>query len=303
MRNIQRAAIALVCGGALVIPAIAQGVVGKIYWTTRTQIQRANLDGSDYEVVVPGGLATASGIDIDLGAQKVYWANLSGHTIQRANLDGSDIETLPIYTLGGYTVRLDTVAGKLYWDDRGDRIYRSNLAGGEPETLFIAGVPCWGLDVDASAQKIYWATGYNGRIYRANLDGSQRELLAQNTWGIPRVRLDVAGGKMYWTSLGRVYRANLDGTGSETIVSGQRSCIGIDLDIAAGKMYWTDNDLATISRANLDGTNVETLVHLDDSIFDPNPLDIRVIPAPEPGSVTVCLIALTALRSGVRSSR
>ena len=35
---------------------------------------------------------------------------------------------------------------------------------------------------------------------------------------------------------------------------------GIALDVAAGKMYWTTFDVATIQRAGLDGSNVEDLV-------------------------------------------
>jgi len=62
----------------------------KVYWTG-WGIRRANLDGSDAELVLS---ADAMGIAIDAGGGKMYWANAYGGTIQRANLNGTSVEDI-----------------------------------------------------------------------------------------------------------------------------------------------------------------------------------------------------------------
>jgi hypothetical protein len=74
--------------------------------------------------------------------------------------------------------------------------------------------------------------------------------------------LDLAGGKMYWTSHGTddIRRANLDGSGQEVLIRGQSDPAGIALDVIHGHIYWTDSGSGQIRRANLDGTGQETLI-------------------------------------------
>ena len=68
------------------------GQIG-IFFTGGGKIQRANLNGTNGEDVVPE-LATAQGIALDLSRGKMYWTNSGVGKIQRANLDGSNIEDI-----------------------------------------------------------------------------------------------------------------------------------------------------------------------------------------------------------------
>jgi DNA-binding beta-propeller fold protein YncE len=128
---------------------------GKIYWSTsismfRGQIRRANLDGSQQEIVV----STAdpefkpSAIAIDPVGGKIYWTDYVVDVVQRANLaDGSDIEFL--WGAGANHnprgIALDLSQGKVYWgqdidfDGTGGRIMRMDLNGSNPE-VFLDGV-------------------------------------------------------------------------------------------------------------------------------------------------------------------
>jgi len=67
----------------------------KMYWTERfsNSIYRANLDGSDIEVVL-NDLSSPQGIAMDVENGKIYWAEPGAGTISRASLDGTDIEVL-----------------------------------------------------------------------------------------------------------------------------------------------------------------------------------------------------------------
>lgn len=71
----------------------------KIYWTDRGSdaIRRANLDGSDMEVLVDNSkveMRDAIGMTLDLAAREMYWSDMTTGVIHRANLDGSEIETV-----------------------------------------------------------------------------------------------------------------------------------------------------------------------------------------------------------------
>lgn len=98
---------------------------GKVYFGNYTQgdIRRANLDGTDPEILF-AGVFTPVAIALDLTAGKIYWADsntsfVSNH-IARANFDGTDLEVLyeGMPTSSGFTgIGLDLANGKLYWCD------------------------------------------------------------------------------------------------------------------------------------------------------------------------------------------
>ena len=68
---------------------------GKMYWTDvgTDKIQRANLDGSQIEDLLPDRRSPA-GLALDLATGKMYWTDAGTNKIQRANLDGTRIEDL-----------------------------------------------------------------------------------------------------------------------------------------------------------------------------------------------------------------
>ena len=116
---------------------------GKMYWTDRGDtgtgegnIKRANLDGSDVEIIVDL-THWPSGISVDTASGKMYWTSTGdrGRIVQRANLDGSDIEEL-VSAGGALGIALDIDEGKMYWTEfRSGKIQRTNLDGSHVEDL------------------------------------------------------------------------------------------------------------------------------------------------------------------------
>jgi predicted outer membrane repeat protein len=121
---------------------------GKMYYANqnaglRTEILRANLDGTGQETLVTW--PTASGgarIALDLVNDKAYWADQVTDEIQRSDLDGSNI--VLIYDATGAStmtgIAVDPAGGKVYWTDSDqDAIRRANLDGSGVEDLIIGG--------------------------------------------------------------------------------------------------------------------------------------------------------------------
>ena len=198
---------------------------GKIYWCSESTIKRANLDGTDIQLVT-GGLDAVTGIYLDVSGGKIYWMDHSQHKIQRADLDGADVEDI-ITGLSNSPIDLavDVSGGKIYWTNNYGQV----------------------------------------KIQRADLDGANVEdIITDNRSGdVTAIDLDVSGGKIYWLyPRNKIQRANLDGTDIKDIVS--RVGYGdLAVDISAGKIYWLDRERGTIKRADLDGANVEVLIETE----------------------------------------
>ena len=123
-----------------------------MYWTLfagtgRSKIQRANLDGSNVEDVVPG-LREPGAIALDTAGKKMYWTNTFNSNIHCANLDGSNVEAIVVGRANLRGLTLDVANRKVYWTDRGygargarvGKIHRANLDGSNVEDV-ITGLP------------------------------------------------------------------------------------------------------------------------------------------------------------------
>ena len=80
-------------------------VEGKMYWVhRRTEILRANLDGSRLESLVS---SRAEALVLDVVSGKMYWTNKQGGSIHRADLDGENVarDRLGLGAPGGYRLR------------------------------------------------------------------------------------------------------------------------------------------------------------------------------------------------------
>lgn len=204
----------------------------KIYFTNSGVIARADMDGSNVEVLVED-LGTTEAIALDLVNGKMYWS-IGGATekIQRANLDGSDVEDVFVHS------------------GSGTAIYRA-------------------LVVDPTADSLYWtyyifggSAAYTGSIWRAGLDGSNPDELIPGLGVFGGLALDRDASKLYWTDSGTdlVQRANVDGTEVETISSVPNSVLyDIAVDAPNGHLYWSDATARTITRTSLTGDNATVL--------------------------------------------
>jgi len=173
----------------------------RMYWTDIPplgsplpgRIERANLDGSEREVLVqmlpnPVGIALqpAGG---NIAAPKLLWTDTSTNDIHRADLDGSRHEIVLGDLSSPFGIAVDAVAGKMYWtraatylDPRppSPAVQRANLDGTNLESL-VVGLPgpTSGIALDPAAGQMYWGyfdptinTIQAGSIRRCNLDGS-----------------------------------------------------------------------------------------------------------------------------------
>lgn len=95
------------------------------------RLLRANLDGSNGQVIIPNAGDNPADLALDLGNGQIYWI-IPGATdaVRRANLDGSNIETLldPSRLENPNGLVLDVAAGPPYVADGGaeDVILRAN---------------------------------------------------------------------------------------------------------------------------------------------------------------------------------
>ncbi|MCG9134420.1 leucine-rich repeat domain-containing protein [Candidatus Poribacteria bacterium] len=204
---------------------------GKIYWSSRTTIKRANLDGTDIQLVT--GAFESVRIYLDVSGGKIYWLSQEQNKIQRADLDGADVEDI-ITGLSDDPLDLavDVSGGKVYWTYRYGQIYirRADLDGANVEDLITRTERAepTDIDLDVSAGKMYWRVGRTGKIQRANLDGTKIKNIVSGV-GYGDIALDVSGGKIYWSHGSRIRRADLDGANVEDVVTGLTGLRGIAL--------------------------------------------------------------------------
>jgi hypothetical protein len=96
-----------------------------------------------------------------------------------------------------------------------------------------------------------------------------RTLISSAGQGPDGIAVDVAGGHIFWTTMGvpadndgSVQRADLDGSNVSAIVRTGDTYTPkqLKLDAAGKKLYWSDREGMRVQRAGLDGSGLETLV-------------------------------------------
>ena len=284
------------------IAATATDAPMKLYWTDIEDdaIYRANLDGSEIEVLFVGDPATNADLyDLDhdpLGT--LYWA---GHNdglpaardaIRRANLDGTDAGVIPIgdpgQSLLPRDVEFDSASGALYVASEGGGIARVNADGSGLEDIYTSRGSS-GLALDVPGGKVYWTEWDLDRIMRSNLDGTDVEVLydypAFSNNNPQDIEIDQTNGWLFWTNpIGQeIVRSDLDGGNLivvKTFDNGLPQYLEIDHDNHF--IYVTNNVEGTIERIDIDGGN-HTVVIAGLN----NPIGVMLGPSiaiPEPSS-------------------
>ena len=205
---------------------------GEDFWELDGYIERANLDGTGREVIVPvGRFVTGKQIMFDGICERLYWCDREGLRVMSCRTDGSD---LCVHVQTGTTAQ-----------HRQDRRRH-----------------CVGVAVDHKAGFLYWTqkgkpNGNEGMILRAPLDvvpdvpfaRSDIEVLAD---GLPEpidLEWDDKAEMLYWTDRGNPPQGNTlnrakirDGrvVDQEIILSGLQEGIGLALDHWNGRVFVTD---------------------------------------------------------------
>jgi len=154
---------------------------GEDFWETDGYIERANLDGSDRQVIVPiGKFVTGKQITFDGRSGRLYWCDREGLRVMSCRTDGSD---LAVHVQTGSTaehrqnrrlhpvgVTVDAEGGFLYWTQKGKpngnegMILRAPLGvvPGDPTArtdieVLLEGLPePIDLDWDHQNRMLYW---------------------------------------------------------------------------------------------------------------------------------------------------
>jgi hypothetical protein len=174
-----------------------------------------------------------------------------------------------VLLFAGPLLAAEARAQALYWLDTNFGAPTLNKADALGNAISGVALPAGtlpeGLACDASGN-VYWAEGIvaGAHVRRAGPLLADVTTLVGGGTSLRGVAVDVAGGKLYWTTsnlvLGSsVRRSALDGSGAVDLVTlgPGANPRGIAVDHAGGKIYWADFDQDALYRANLDGSGVE----------------------------------------------
>ena len=266
----------------------------KLYWTEQTgknrgKIKRANLNGSNVQVIATLRDNAPNSIAVDTMRSMLYWTS-SRDLIRRANLNGKQIRNLVQNLDSPEHIVVDVARAKLYWTETSGRIRRANLNGKRIQNIASDLDSISGIAI--SGNKLYWAeiTGEgSGKIGRANLNGSNLRTLARLQSVPLNVAIDSVSKKLYWTDAGgNIRRANLNGRKIQNVVSGLTS----PADLALGS-----SSEATAAPANSSLASSEIPTPDATSLFAnyPNPFNPETwIPyqLAKPADVTLTIYAV-----------
>jgi hypothetical protein len=240
-------------------------------------IWRAQLDGSDRQLVLTTGPYRSYDFAVDQRAGQIYWTEWrwpARDAIMRANLDGTGRQQILTSTDNSgdfWALFVDQVNQKLYYSEGNVGIKRSNLDGTNAQLIYPQTTWDWfqRLAINPQDEKLYF-NYVNGGIGRIALDGGNYEMLVTGNRDRRAVAIDPEAEKIYWSEDGlptygpadTIKRANLDGTGVETLLTVRDTEItSLAVDAAGGKLYFADDHWTTamIYRADLSGSNIEVI--------------------------------------------
>ncbi len=166
---------------------------GKVYWSDRgdvggenvdPKIMRANLDGSDVEILVKHDLISPVGIALDTARGKMYFTDRFANNIKRANLDGSEVEIVVQNTKYPVDLVIDFERRLLYWTSRDPGgvlrvdLDGRNIDGGSLKQLIPGVSNPIGITIDRDNRTLYYTEviitqpSSAGHIWVSDMEGN-----------------------------------------------------------------------------------------------------------------------------------
>ena len=193
---------------------------GKLYWSDREgmRVMRANLDGSQVEVLVQTGEGEADrrdqtrwcvGIAVDPKRGQVYWTQKGG--------DNAEVGRI-------LRAGIDIPTGETAIDRSDVEVFFNGL----PEPI--------DLEIDLEHRILYWTDRGNpprgNTVNRARIDAKPAqdvpEIVVSDLMEGIGIALDIPGNRMFVTDLaGSLYVAKLDGSNKRTLLGAQGNLTGI----------------------------------------------------------------------------
>ncbi len=240
-------------------------VNNKLYWINAGdgQIERADPDGSNFEVVFSSSVQISSSyaMDVDPDNEKIYWSGIE--YIRRVGYDGTGAENIitdDIFQPEG--VFVDTDNDKLYWADLvGNVIKRSSLDGSSAEDVYSGELEN-PADVTMSndGSKLYipdrGGFGDEGIILEVNTDGSGKSEILSDLGEPIALTIHGAENRLYWLDDSNPFimaSAGIDGSDRDTLISELSSFNDLSLSSQDKKIFWVSS--GDIYSADLIGGN------------------------------------------------
>lgn len=207
-------------------------ISNKLYWGDENfKIQRANLDGSNAQILPINLSYPPRGLALDLIHNKLYWPLPDYGAMMWSNLDGTNWNYLFYNNGSPQNIAVDPQGGNIYWPDgkfwsssSPVTIKKANLNGTNIQTIITFPYSSTydprisGFDIDTMRNRIYWST--KTKIQSANLDGSNIKDVYSGGTGIQQISLDIFNKQVFWTDGSAIYKINFDSTGFSTVKSG-----------------------------------------------------------------------------------
>ena len=301
----QRICLAALCLATLsaATPALAQ----QLYWISADGVQRAGLDGTGLQTIVPftrdpGGGRHLASLAIDVPAHRLYYSiyDVSGNgAIERAALDGSGGQPIFSNVRWAEGLAIDSAGGHLYWGGANpanldeDVINRSPLGGGD-SSVFFPNQDVSKLALDPAHNTLYQLDLDDNGVLRLPLDGSGGgpNFDFAGPEEVNAFAFDPVANRTLLVEAGYndIWSADLQGAVQRvfyTLSNPNEARIGdIAVDPLTGDVYWSETDYfggAIIRRARGNGTNVQTVLSglagagaLTFDLYTPTPGDANI---------------------------
>ncbi|KAK4865059.1 hypothetical protein LT330_001682 [Penicillium expansum] len=182
----------------------------KLYWSDREgmRVMRANMDGSDIEVLHQAGITDTDrqdaqnwcvGIAVDEESKSIFWTQKGPSKGNKGRIfrmglekNDADIQILLDNLPEPIDLELDQVSGTLYWTDRGDP-----PQGNTVNSVALADVSAKNLQPKVLVRKLHEGIGLaldlknsrmffgdlGGSLYSANMDGSCKHTISPDIGG------------------------------------------------------------------------------------------------------------------------
>jgi hypothetical protein len=239
-------------------------------------VKTAGLDGSNIKAFFIPQRGRANALATNSRTGDVYLSDGGDDRVERERSGGNS--TISIFNAQtGNTVdifsdspaseagelSLDLVNQKMYWVQEEESILRADLDGTNIETIASNGPQIRDVEVGSDG-KLYYSSDFG--IMRSNLDGSNVEnIVSEASFGntADQLFLDLADGKIYWTSAfnREISSKDLIGGGSPQTVVGNAgfSVSSFAGSVTTGKLYWHNRSSGNIESVDFDGMNREVL--------------------------------------------
>ena len=259
----------------------------KLYIAGRFDLYRANLDGTEPELIV-GSSDRPQGFALDPLNNKIYWIALNDgqETLRRANTDGSEVEDVFKFEQGApFGLALEPSTQTIFWADPGEQaIFKSKVDGTDEQKIITTEhILPRGISWHPESNQLFWGDWSHRRVLAVDMATTMMDTILTTATGLgfgsrSRVNgmsVDYTDGKIYWASPDggtiryRIQRSDLDGSNVEDVLTEDDGLeshgIDLKLDLSERYMYWTQQFSGGVQKAPMDGGPIEGLDRDDEA--------------------------------------